>query len=158
MGKLKQLNSPSGDYRPEYSGGGDNALLDGNLGSSDYKDGHWQGFYGIDADIEIDLKTVDTINQLKIGFLVNEHDWILRPNEVEIYTSTNGKNYKPYKTFEITTQTEGASNFVFREKFDLPGLQTQYLKIVIKNPGLIPEGLPGAGYDSWIFMDEIEVR
>ena len=158
LGKLKQLNSPAGDYRPEYSGGGDNALLDGNLGSSDYKDGHWQGFYGIDADIEIDLKTVDTINQLKIGFLVNEHDWILRPNEVEIYTSTNGKNYKPYKTFEITTQTEGASNFVFREKFDLPGLQTQYLKIIIKNPGLIPEGLPGAGYDSWIFMDEIEVR
>lgn len=158
LGKLKQLNSPAGDYRPEYSGGGDNALLDGNLGSDNYKDGHWQGFYGIDADIEIDLKTVDTINQLKIGFLVNEHDWILRPNEVEIYTSTNGKNYKPYKTFEITTQTECASNFVFREKFDLPGLQTQYLKIVIKNPGLIPEGLPGAGYDSWIFMDEIEVR
>ncbi len=158
LGKLKQLNSPAGDYRPEYSGGGDNALLDGNLGSDDYKDGHWQGFYGIDADIEIDLKVVDTINQLKIGFLVNGLDWILRPNEVEVYTSTNGKNYKLFKTFEIQTETDKANNFVFREKFDLSKLATRYLKIVVKNPGVIPEGLPGHGYDSWIFMDEIEVR
>ena len=46
MGRLKQLNSPAGNYRPEYSGGGDNALVDGTLGSGDYKDGRWQGFYG----------------------------------------------------------------------------------------------------------------
>ena len=158
LGKLKQLNSPAGDYRPEYSGGGDNALLDGNLGSDNYKDGHWQGFYGIDADIEIDLKVVDTINQIKIGFLVNGLDWILRPNKVEVYTSTNGKNHKLFKTFEIQTETDKANNFVFREKFDLSKLTTRYLKIVVKNPGLIPEGLPGHGYDSWIFMDEIEVK
>lgn len=158
LGKLKQLNSPAGNYRPEYSGGGDFALLDGNLGSDDYKDGHWQGFYGIDADIEIDMRAIDTIHQLKIGFLVNEHDWIKRPDTVEIYTSSSGKNYKLYQTFEIQTPVEGKNNFVFREKFDLEELPTRYLKVVVKSPGLIPEGLPGAGYDSWIFMDEIIVE
>ena len=158
LGKLEQLNSPAGNYRPEYSGGGDGALLDGNLGSDDYKDGHWQGFYGIDADIDINFQAIDTINFLKIGFLVNEHDWILRPNVVEVYTSSNGKSYKLYKTFEIQTAVEGTSNFVFREKFELQKLSTRYLKVVVKNPGLIPEGLPGHGYDSWIFMDEIIVE
>ena len=158
MGKLKQLNSPAGNYRPEYSGGGDNALLDGTLGSDDYKDGHWQGFYGIDADIEIDLGKWTKVEVLNIGFLVNAHDWILRPDEVEIYTSTDGKSYKMTNAFPVTTEVTQKGNFVFRERFATPTLSTRYLKIVVKNPGLIPEGYPGSGYDSWIFMDEIVVE
>ena len=158
MGRLKQLNSPAGNYRPEYSGGGDNALVDGTLGSDDYKDGHWQGFYGTDADIEIDLGKLTKVNAMNIGFLVNAHDWILRPDEVGVYTSTDGKNYKPYKSFGIQTEVSEKGNFTFREQFATPNLSTRYLRIVVKNPGKLPEGLPGSGYDSWIFMDEIVVE
>lgn len=158
MGKFKNLNSVVGNYRPEYSAGGDNALIDGNLGSNDYKDGHWQGFYGTDADLELDFGQKENINSLKIGFNVNAIDWILKPNELEIFTSNNGKDYKPYKTFQIQTEVETKGNFTFRETFETPKLNTRYLRIVVKNPGVIPAGLPGAGYDSWIFMDEIEVE
>ena len=158
MGWLKQLNSPAGNYRPEYSGGGDNALLDGNLGSNEYTDGHWQGFYGIDADLELDFGKYQKVNALNIGFLVNAHDWILQPNVVEVYTSNDGKNYKPYKTFTLTTETSLTGNHTFRERFELSNLSTRYLRVVVKNPGLLPEGLPGSGYDSWIFMDEIVVE
>ena len=155
MGKLKQLNSPAGNYRPEYSGGGDGALLDGNLGSDDYKDGHWQGFYGTDADLEIDLGTWTNINALNIGFLANAHDWILRPDTVEVYLSYNNKDYKLYKTYTLTTEVPLTGNHTFRERFETPNLSTRYLRIVVKNPGKLPEGLPGTGYDSWIFMDEV---
>lgn len=158
MGRLKQLNSPAGNYRPEYSGGGDNALVDGTLGSDDYKDGRWQGFYGIDADLEIDLGKWTKVNALNIGFLVNAHDWILRPDTVEVYTSSDGKNYRLAKTFALKTEFTEKGNFVFRERFETYSLSTRYLKIVVKNPGLIPEGLPGSGYDSWVFMDEIIVE
>ena len=158
MGRLKQLNSPAGNYRPEYSGGGDNALLDGTLGSDDYTDGHWQGFYGIDADLEIDFSKVQKVNALNIGFLVNAHDWILRPDEIEVYTSNDGKSYKPFKTFNLKTKIPLTGNHTFRERFELPNLSTRHLRIVVKNPGLLPEGLPGAGYDSWIFMDEMMVE
>ena len=158
MGRLKQLNSPAGNYRPEYSGGGDNALLDGNLGSDDYTDGHWQGFYGIDADLEIDLGSLTKVNALNIGFLVNAHDWILRPDVVEIHCSTDGKNYKPFKSFNLSTEISLKGNHTFRERFVAPNLSTRYLRIVVKNPGKLPEGLPGAGYDSWIFMDEVMVE
>ena len=157
MGRLKQLNSPAGNYRPEYSGGGDGALLDGSLGSDDYTDGHWQGFYGIDADLEIDFGKVQRVNALNIGFLVNAHDWILRPDVVEVYTSNDGKNYKASKTFSIKTEIPLTGNHTFRERFEPPSLSTRYLRIVVKNPGKLPEGLPGSGYDSWIFMDEISV-
>ena len=157
MGRLKQLNSPAGNYRPEYSGGGDNALVDGTLGSDDYKDGRWQGFYGIDADIEIDLGKWSKVNSMEIGFLVNAHDWILRPDVVEVYGSNNGKDYTLRGTFPVTTEVTREGNFVFRERFEIP-MSTRLLRIVVKNPGKLPEGLPGAGYDSWIFMDEIVVE
>ena len=158
MGRLKQLNSPAGNYRPEYSGGGDGALIDGTLGSNNYQDGHWQGFYGIDADLELDFGKYQKINALNIGFLVNAHDWILRPDEVEVYTSNDGKNYKPFKTYTLTTEIPLTGNHTFRERFETPNLSTRYLRIVVKNPGILPEGLPGAGYDSWIFMDEVMVE
>jgi hypothetical protein len=157
MGKLRQLNSPAGDNRPEYSGGGDGALVDGIMGGNDYKDGHWQGFYGTDADLEIDLGKWSKVNTIDIGFLVNAHDWILRPNVVEIYGSYNGKDYTLRGTFPITTEVTREGNFVFREKFEIP-ISTRLLRIVVKNPGKLPEGLPGAGYDSWIFMDEIVIE
>ena len=158
MGKLKSLNSPAGNYRPEYSGGGDQALLDGHLGSDDYKDGRWQGFYGIDADLELDFKQEESLEELEIGFLVNAHDWILKANQVVIYTSMDGINYHPALTHETSTSVNNNGNFIFREHIPLNGLRTRYLRIVVKNPGLIPEGLPGHGYDSWIFMDEMIIR
>ena len=158
MGRLKQLNSPAGNYRPEYSGGGDGALLDGSLGSDDYTDGRWQGFYGIDANLEIDFGKYQKVSALNIGFLVNAHDWILRPDEVEVYTSNDGKNYKVFKTFALKTEIPLTGNHTFRERFDTNNISTRYLRIVVKNPGKLPEGLPGSGYDSWIFMDEIVVE
>ena len=94
---------------------------------------------------------------MNIGFLVNAHDWILRPDVVEVYTSNDGKNYKASKTFSIKTEIPLTGNHTFRERFELPSLSTRYLRIIVKNPGKLPEGLPGSGYDSWIFMDEISV-
>ena len=158
MGKLKALHGVPGNYRPEYSGGGDNALVDGYLGSDNYADGHWQGFYGIDADIELDFKKKETIHEIQMGFLVNAYDWILRANEVELYTSTNGKDYQLFQKHQIQTEVSRSGNFVFRESISVDKMETRYLRVVVKNPGLIPEGLPGYGYDSWIFMDEIQIQ
>lgn len=158
LGKLKELHSPAGNYRPEYSGGSDGALLDGALGSNDYKDGHWQGFYGIDADLEIDLRKKETLSSLEIGFLTNPYDWILCPQTLEVYTSSDGNHYTLYNKYSIQTEPKAVGNTCFTERFSLKGLSTRYLRIIVKNPGILPEGLPGAGYDSWIFMDEIIIR
>lgn len=157
MGKLKALNSPAGNYRPEYSGGGDNALIDGLLGSNDYKDGRWQGFYGVDADLELGFKQVEEIHEIEIGFLANPYDWILLPQSMEFYVSDDGQNYRLFSTHNISAEVARSNNTVIRERIPL-NLRTRYLRVVVKNPGLIPEGLPGVGYDSWIFMDELLIN
>jgi hypothetical protein len=82
----------------------------------------------------------------------------MQPNVAEIQTSIDGKNYKPFKSFTLTTKVPLTGNHTFRERFETPNLSTRYLRIVVKNPGKLPEGLPGAGYDSWIFMDEVMVE
>ena len=36
--------------------------------------------------------------------------------------------------------------------------KARYVKIVLKNYGIIPSGLPGAGHKAWLFADEIEIN
>jgi len=162
MGHLKSLNSPAGNYRPEYSGGGDDALLNGVTGSDNYKDGNWQGFYGCDADIELDFGTAEIVNSLTINFMTNPFDWIMLPSKVSVYAfpvdATPDMPDTLVKTFTFDDKVPMSGNNIFTKTLDLEGVKTKYLRVVIENPGLLPAGTPGAGYDSWIFMDEIIVE
>jgi len=162
MGHLKSLNSPAGNYRPEYSGGGDDALLNGVTGSENYKDGNWQGFYGCNADIELDFGKAEVVNSLTINFMTNPFDWILLPTKVRVYAfpvdATPDMPDTWVKTFTFDDKVPMSGNHIFTKTLDIKGVKTKYLRVVIENPGVLPAGTPGAGYDSWIFMDEIIVE
>lgn len=162
IGHLKSLNSPAGNYRPEYSGGGDDALLNGVTGSENYKDGNWQGFYGCDADIELDFGKAEVINSLTINFMTNPFDWIMMPTKVKVYAfPVDASPDMPdtwVRTFTFDDKVPMTGNNIFTKTLDLKGVKTKYLRVVIENPGVLPAGTPGAGYDSWIFMDEIVVK
>lgn len=158
MGHFKKLNSVAGNYRPEYSGGGDDALLNGLLGSDDYKDGNWQGFYGDDCDIELDFGKKESLNSIKTNFITNPYDWILMPSKMTIYTSKDGVNYKIFKTFDIKEEVDKSKTTIVTKKLDVTGLCSRYIKIVVENPGIIPAGLPGYNNPSWFFMDEIVIE
>ena len=155
MGHFKKLNTVAGNYRPEYSGGSEDALLNGAIGSMDYKDGNWQGFYGTDCDIELDFGKKESLNTIKINFNTNPHDWILMPNTAKVLTSNDGINYKEYKTFDIYEEVEKSKTTIVKRNLNVKGLSSRYVKIIIENPGFIPEGLPGYNNPSWMFMDEI---
>ncbi len=158
MGHFRKLNTIAGNYRPEYSGGSEDALLNGAIGSMDYKDGNWQGFYGTDCDIELDFGKKENLNSIKINFNTNPHDWILMPKTMKVLTSDDGINYKEYKTFDIYEEVEKSKTTIVKRNLDVKGLSSRYVKIIIENPGLIPEGLPGYNNPSWMFMDEIVVE
>ena len=155
MGHFKKLNTVAGNYRPEYSGGSEDALLNGAVGSMDYKDGNWQGFYGTDCDIELDFGKKENLNSIKINFNTNPYDWILMPKTMKVLTSDDGVNYKEYKTFDIYEEVEKSKTTIVKRNLDVKGLSSRYVRIIIENPGIIPEGLPGYNNPSWMFMDEI---
>ena len=155
MGHFRKLNTVAGNYRPEYSGGSEDALLNGSVGTNNYKDGNWQGFYGNDCDLELDFGKKEKLNSLKINFNTNPYDWILLPKKMSVYVSNNGTNYTLFKTFEISEDVDTSKTNIVTKTFDISGLNSRYVRIVVETPGLIPQGLPGYNNPSWMFMDEI---
>src|SRR5262249_35276576 len=67
---------------PEYSGGGDQALIDGRQGELDFRLGRWQGFQGVELDAELDLGAVQEIHHIALGFLHDQNSWIFLPQLV----------------------------------------------------------------------------
>ena len=158
MGHFRKLNTVAGNYRPEYSGGGEDALLNGAVGTNNYKDGNWQGFYGTDCDLELDFGKKEKLSSLKINFNTNPYDWILLPKKMSVFISNDGNNYTLFKTFEISEDVDTSKTNIVTKTFDISGLNSRFVRIVVETPGLIPEGLPGYNNPSWMFMDEIVVE
>ena len=155
MGHFKKLNTVAGNYRPEYSGGSEDALLNGAVGTNNYKDGNWQGFYGNDCDIELDFGKKEKLNSLKINFNTNPYDWILMPKRISVYHSDNGIHYQLFKSYDISEDVPTSRSTIVTKTLDVSGLNSRFVRIVVETPGLIPQGLPGYNNPSWMFMDEI---
>jgi hexosaminidase len=157
IGALRKLHTAYSNYRSSYSGGGDAALLDGIVGSSNYKDGKWQGYQGVPIDVEMDFYEKIKIDNITVHFLQNFYDWILAPEDVEIYTSQDGKSYQLLRKEHFDIEQISGTKIGSLGVKDLK-CETQYLRIVVPNPGVLPAEHPGAGSDSFIFVDEIIIK
>lgn len=159
IGKVKKLNTPFGDYKPKYSGGGTGALADGVLGSDNaYDDGRWQGYWGKDIDVELDLGGVTSVKTITMRFLHNANDWVLTPRTIEVYTSTDGSNWKLAHTEQLDPDFRERGTIIRTNALRNLKLSTRYLRVVAKNPGPLPEWHLAKGNDSWMFCDEIVVE
>ena len=159
MGHLKQINTAYSTYNATYSAGGDNALLDGVVGSDySYADGHWQGYWGVDIDVEMDFGKVTDVNSVSMRFLQNTFDWILSPRIVEIYTSADGENYKLARQHILEPYFRLSGNRVNPVAVHGLDINTRYMRVVAKNPGKLPDWHPAKGNDSYLFVDEIVVE
>lgn len=96
-----EVISIMGKYNPQYSGGGDQALIDGVLGSEEWRAGGWQGYQSQDFECVIDLKELTEIKYLGIRFLADQRAWIFEPKDVEFYYSEDGKEYKLFNRFDF---------------------------------------------------------
>jgi hexosaminidase len=146
--KIEIVNPPSNSY----SVGGVLTLIDGvqnKKGMS--KSSQFLGFSGTDLEVTLDLGELVSVDSVKVHVFEQNASWIYRPSEVSFYESKNGFDYE---LSYVSGEPEGKSNLIY--KMSIPK-KTRFLKIVAKNKGMIPEGLPGAGNKAWLFADEIEV-
>ena len=158
MGHFKKLNTVAGNYRPEYSGGSEDALLNGAVGTNNYKDGNWQGFYGNDCDIELDFGKKENLNTLKINFITNPYDWILMPKRISVYHSDNGIHYQLFRSYDIYEEVPTSKSTIVTKAIEVTGLSNRFVRVIVESPGFIPKGLPGYNNPSWMFLDEIVVE
>lgn len=178
MGAKIKLNTPYSTYKAIYSGGGNNALIDGQLGSnSTYADGHWQGYWGDSIDATIDFGKPTEIHEVTMRFMQNTFDWILAPTQIKVYASTDGKDWiiVADQHFDLDPRETGMrlkhytvqlnSQFsCLAPKETRPAtkveqiLNSQFLRVVVPNPGPLPSWHPAPGQPSYLFTDEIIVR
>jgi hypothetical protein len=144
-----------GEYSPQYSAGGDIALIDGIRGGLDFRTGDWQGYQDVDLTAIVDLGKTKTLTKIGAGFIQDVNPWILFPPEVEFWISLNGKDFKQVSIVknDVPRNKWGAikKDFVF----EINKLNARYIKVVVHKPGSLPEWHPGAGYPSYFFIDEI---
>ncbi len=161
MGAKITLNTQYSTYKSIYSGGGDDALIDGQLGSNTtYADGHWQGYWGDSIDAVIDFGKPTTIHEVSMRFMQNTFGWILAPTNIKVYASNDGNGWTLVadKHFDMDPRETG-----MRQKQYTVPLTSQlspftHLRVVVPNPGPLPSWHPAPGQPSYLFTDEIEVH
>ena len=171
MGASITLNTPFSTYRSIYSGGGENALIDGQLGSNTtYADGHWQGYWGDSIDVVIDLGMKKPVHEISMRFMQNTFDWILAPTEIKVYFSDDGKTWRLFKQQQFDMNPRETGMRLKNYSIDMMNVSdgtsqiiqghplVRYLRIVVPNPGPLPDWHPAPGQPSYLFTDEIIIK
>lgn len=146
-------------YKEAYTAGGPLGLTDGFLGSLDFRDGRWQGYWGDDLNATIDLGEVKEINHLALRTFQYNNAWIFLPEEVRFFIATEPEVFTAIGTAYPTAQPERRGQFtetysVFTDK----RVKARYVKVVARNLGTVPDWHEAAGSDAWLFVDEIIVE
>jgi predicted alpha-1,2-mannosidase len=146
------------DYVSQYSGGGEEALIDGIRGDANWRKGAWQGYQGEDFEAVVDLGKTQTISHLSAGFLQDIGAWIFFPKEVDYFLSSDGKTFKHIATADNTV-SESDEKIQTREfGMEIRKQKARYIKIRATNYGKLPFWHPGKGGEALLFIDEIEVE
>ena len=145
-------------YSPQYTAGGDEGIIDGLRGTTDWRKGYWQGYQSQDFECVIDLGEIKEISKLGAGFLQDSRAWVLFPKKVVFEISRDGKKFTVAATI-INTVPERDEKVQTKEFMQqIKNQKARYVKIKAVNYGKLPEWHQGAGGDSWIFVDEITVE
>ena len=149
------------EYANQYNAGGDNALIDGIVGSADFRTGTWQGYFDTDLEAIVDLGGLKSLSEVSVGFLQDQRSWIFYPTEVSFLFSKDGKTFinlenKPKKYTTIESDKVEIRNVRFNKIYS----EFRFIKIIAKKLGKLPAWHLGYKDDgrSWLFVDEIQIN
>lgn len=146
-------------YNPQYHAGGPEGLLDGILGTENWRKGDWQGYQSQDFEAVVDLKEVKNINEISARFLQDQRSWILMPTKVDYYISEDNVNFTFFGSVKNKLDPKLEENTILNfTSNETKGKKARYVKVIAKNFGKLPEWHQGAGGDAFIFIDEITIK
>ena len=143
---------------PQYKANGPNSLIDGIRGTTNWRKGDWQGYWGKNMEVVIDLGKSQKVQQLSAGFLQDSRAWIVFPTKVQFYGATDGKTFKllgevsnqvPANDYQVQTQ-EMVVKLSKKRKI-------RYVKVYAEHFGALPPWHVSAGEPAYIFVDEVRV-
>jgi predicted alpha-1,2-mannosidase len=146
-------------YNPQYHAGGPEGLLDGILGTENWRKGDWQGYQSQDFEAVVDLQEAKDITEISARFLQDQRSWILMPTKVDYYISEDNVNFTFFGSVNNTLDPKIEENTILNfTSNETKGKKARYVKVIAKNFGKLPEWHQGAGGDAFIFIDEITIK
>ncbi|WP_297869763.1 GH92 family glycosyl hydrolase, partial [uncultured Flavobacterium sp.] len=146
-------------YNPQYHAGGQEGLLDGILGTENWRKGDWQGYQSQDFEAVVDLKEVKSVSEISARFLQDQRSWILMPTKVDYYISDDNVNFMFFGSVNNTLDPKLEENTILNfTSNEIKGKKSRFVKVIAKNFGKLPEWHQGFGGDAFIFIDEITIK
>jgi predicted alpha-1,2-mannosidase len=139
------------DYSPQYTGGGNTALVDGLRGTTNWTSGVWQGYWEKDLVAVVDLGKVQKVSKVGAGFLQDAGSWIWFPRRVEIELSLDGKNFTQVAAIENANGSNGSTA-------DGATVKEFAQTIAPQNARFVRVRALNSGKNTWIFADEILIE
>jgi hexosaminidase len=142
----------------KYTASGDEALVDGVLATTNYKDGKWQGFHGQDAEFTVDLGEILPVSRVSLDFLQDVSVWIFLPQQLKVSLSADGVKYEKTVITSSKVPLEQRGALIEKYTAEFRDAEARYIKVQAKNIGNCPSWHSGAGQPAWIFLDEVIVE
>ncbi len=156
LGKQIKFAAPIDKH---YDKAGEMALTDGISGSTDYNDGIWAGWQGVDLDAVLDLGKRTSFNTIAANFLQQSGSWIIQPSTVTFYVSNDGKDWTELKATRTNADPMNMDTAIRTIRFvSKRPLMARFVRLKAVQYGILPPEHNGAGGRSWIFADELIIR
>lgn len=143
-----------------YPGRGEQGLVDGRLGSADFRDGSWQATQGEHMGVTVELEAPIEVDSLSMQVYRYQDAWIFLPDSVRFQWSVDGD----YWEGDWRVNPFGAPTFESNDAQDVQrlavpvGQSARWLRFEARNPGPCPEWHDAASSASWLFLDELVVH
>jgi len=145
--KITLTNQPS----KNYPGDGAFTLVNGVVNEKGLgRSSEFVGFSGTDCEAVIDLGSEQSVSNITAHTFEQKASWIWPASSMTVATSNDGTNF--------TVVGESKQNNNNRISVDFSATTARYIKVMIKNQGVIAEGNAGAGNKAWLFVSEVQVR
>ena len=138
-----------------YKAAGAKSLFDYKKGSENFADGNWLGWQGENLTATLKLEEKQPLSKVMISSLSIPNTWIFYPKGIQIFTSSDGKNFelKKEETYAQTEQGELPDMKFFDVTFE--ETETKFLKVKVLSTLKNPDWHAAPGEPCWLFVDEI---
>lgn len=145
----------------QYSAGFPNVLSDGRRAvPGDYKHG-WAGFEGMDTVVfNLTLEQFAALGEIAIGICHSSADWVVKPLDVQVQWSTNGRKWSAWQSMELQNPPADLHSDSRRLRYSLSPRKAKavsYVRVRCICRPLLPVWHPYSGQSSWLMLDEIEL-
>ena len=155
---LKIKSAEHSHPNEKFPGNGSQTLFDNDGGVADLHNKNFLGYQNDSVQINVTLEKKEKINCVLLDFLRDQGSWVFLPQRISVfYFDEKKKGYEFMAQKEIHDTIFERSATVFEIVKAREKIICDRLKIIIVPLQSMPEGHPGKGKQSWLFIDEIKI-